>query len=425
MTVQNSISHNVRQRITAVLFVSQSLYSAAIIASFTLMPILAASLSGQDSLAGIPSTLTLVGRAAAAYPMGWLMDKVGRRLGLSLGFGLSVLGAITAAVAIISSSFIGFALGMLFVGFGRSSSEQSRYVAAEVQPLERRAKVIGMIVFAGTVGAIGGPLLVSPSSALVTRFGLPTETGPFIMAALFYSLALLINMLFLRPDPLIIGRTMAEETAVSSSDKVGDQADNVERPLRAIFAQPMVQLAVASMVIGQLVMAMLMTITPLHMNHNNHGLEAISFVIMAHTLGMFGLSGVTGWLIDRFGRIVMIVAGAVVLIGASLLTPVSVEVPLLALALFLLGLGWNFCFIAGSSLLSDALKANERGRAQGASEMLVALAAGTGSFSTGGVFERGGITAVSAIGLAFSLALIGLMVWLNATNRKRQMVSNS
>jgi MFS family permease len=229
-----------------------------------------------------------------------------------------------------------------------------------------------------------------------------------------YLLALLIAYLFLRPDPLEIGQIIASSD--ESQEAVGE-----ERPLMQIFSKPLVILAVASMVIGQLVMVLLMTITPLHMDGHNHGTQAISFVIMAHTLGMFGLSGVTGWLIDKYGRIAMIVAGSAILILSSIMTPFSVSIAYLAVALFLLGLGWNFCFVAGSSLLSDALAANERGRAQGASEVLVALAAGTGSFSTGEVFAQGGITAVSAMGLAFSLALVGMLVWFKSRPRVNQL----
>jgi predicted MFS family arabinose efflux permease len=106
-----------------------------------------------------------------------------------------------------------------------------------------------------------------------------------------------------------------------------------------------------------------------------------------------------------------VIAGAMVLAVSAGLTPISNEMPLLLFALFLLGLGWNFCFIAGSSQLSEALALFERGRAQGASEMMVALAAGAGSLGTGFVFAGAGIVAVSAIGLAFSLALFGGTTW--------------
>lgn len=399
------VSHSARQRITATLFVSQSLFSAAIIASFTLMPIIAAQLSGSESTAGVPNTLIFVGRAAAAFPVGWLMDRVGRRLGLSLGYLLAVLGSLLAALSVVEGSFIGFCMGALLVGMGRGASEQGRFAAAEVHVPQRRAKVIGLIVFAGTIGSIGGPALVDLSGRLALGFGVAEMAGPYFVAAGLLFLALSLVFLLLRPDPLHIGRLLA------TPQEDAKEVVAMERPLRQIFKSSTVQLAVAAMVIGQLVMTLIMVITPLHMDHNNHTTGAISGVIMAHTLGMFGLSSVTGWLIDRFGRIPMIVAGALILVVASLLAPVSANVFMLALALFLLGLGWNFCFVAGSSLLSDALASHERGRAQGASEMMVALASGAGSLSTGAVFSAGGIIAVSGVGLAFALALIAAAAW--------------
>jgi MFS family permease len=404
------ISEFARRRITAALFLSQSFFSAAMITSFTLMPIIAAQLSGRDSAAGVPNTVTLLGRAAAAYPLGWVMDRAGRRLGLSLGYLLAVIGAIVAVLAIIHGSFIGFCLGSGLIGMGRGASEQSRYVAAEVQPADKRAKMIGLVVFAGTVGAVGGPLLVDPAGKLAERLALNYLAGPYVVGGVFIFLALILTFVLLRPDPLLIGRHMAgtqrEETAASSA-----------RPLSQIFIQPTVFLSVMAMVLSQLVMTLIMVITPLHMDHHQHSTQAISGVIMAHTLGMFGLSGATGWLIDRYGRMAMILTGSLILIAATLLSPLAVTLPVLAFALFLLGLGWNFCFIAGSSLLSDALSSVERGRAQGASEVMVALASGAGSLGTGSVFAQGGMTAVGAIGLAFSLALIGVLTWSTVSRR--------
>lgn len=401
-----TISHSTRQRLTAALFIAQSLFSAAMIAAFTLTPILAAELGGSNNAAGVPNTLTLLGRAAAAYPIGWLFDRVGRRLGLTVGFALALAGAALTVWSIMNSSFVGFCAGAALMGMGRGGSDQSRYVAAEVQTADRRAKVIGLIVFAGTVGAVGGPLLVGPSARLAEAWGLLGDTGPYVVAIGLYAVGLLTLFFFLRPDPKAISKRMQLENP--EEEKAGPI-----RPLSQIFSQPTVLLAVAAMAIGQLVMALIMVITPLHMDHNNHGTDSVSLVIMAHTLGMFGLSGVTGWLIDRYGRIPLIVAGSIILIISGILTPVSVSVVNLAVALFLLGLGWNFCFIAGSSLLTDALAASERARAQGASEVLVSLATGVGSLGTGAVFDQGGMTAVSAVGIALSLLLVAMLVWFN------------
>lgn len=401
-------TESVRQRLTVTLFIGQSLFAAAMIATFTLMAIVASDLSGSDAMAGIPSTLTLLGRAVAAYPIGWLLDRAGRRIGLSAGFGLGVVGSITAVYAIVIGSFAVFCAGAILMGMGRAGSDQSRYIAAEIQVADKRAKVIGLLVFAGTIGAVLGPALVAPSQTVAITQGLAATTGPFLVGIGLYGLGMLVTMLFLRPDPKVIGAAIeAEEQQVETQIKA--------RPLVAIFRHPAIILSVAALSIAQLVMTMLMVITPLHMNHYAHGAGSISFVISAHTFGMFALSGVTGWLIDRYGRVPLIVTGAFVLIIASILAPLSTAVLPLAIALFLLGLGWNFCFIAGSSMLTDSLAASERPRTQGASEMVIALAAGFAGLATGILFERAGMTAVSIFGLLFSISLLAFVAFYAAS----------
>ncbi len=410
-------SQSVRQRITVSLFITQSLFSAAMIASFTLMSITAARLSGNDALAGFPNTMNLLARAVTAYPIGWLMDKVGRRTGLSFGYLIGVVGMVVAALAISWGSFVGFCVGAALFGMGRGSAEQSRFVAAEVEVPSRRAKAIGLIVFAGTIGAVGGPKLVEPATVWAGQVGLVGEMGPYLVAAFLIFLSLLMTLFFLWPDPLEIGRFLAAQ-----DDKQNNVSQAPVRPLSQIFRNPTVLLAVTSMVVSQLVMTTIMVITPLHMSHHEHGTGDISNVLMAHTIGMFALSSVTGWLIGKFGRISMILVGTFVLLIASFLAPVSNNVPMLALALFLLGLGWNFCFVAGSSLLSDALQANERGQVQGANEMLVAFASSVGSLSTGALFAQGGMTAVSAAGFVVALVLLGMVLWSAMIDKRSQPV---
>lgn len=404
-----------QNRITAVLFLAQSFFSASTIAAFTLSPIIAAELSGSETFAGYPQTLTLAGRAAFAYPLGLLMDSLGRRIALGFGYSMAVVGAIIAIVAITMNSFVLFLLGSLIIGMARASGDQSRYVAAEVFPLQQRAKIIGFIVFAGTVGAIGGPAIVSPSTEWAEQFGVSGYIGPFAFAAVAMVLCTFIIFLFLRPEPQELALEVAAQEKVSNPDSI--ENSSVERPLSEIFSAPLVRLAILSMILSYFVMAFLMVITPLHMNHHDHTTQAISGVIMAHTLGMFGLSWLTGWLIDRYGRIKMIYAGAAVLILACILAPLSLQVPVLGLALFLLGLGWNFGFVSGSSLLSDALATHERARVQGVTEGLVAVFAGTASFTVGYVFQIGDYLVVSIIGFTLSLTLAFIAFWLSRQAR--------
>ena len=395
----------VRKRMMSALFASQSLFSASTIAGFTLMPIIAANLSGNDSAVGVPPTVTLIGRAISAYPAGWLMDRLGRRPGLALGYLLATIGGLLSVLSITPwASFWWFCAGGFFLGAGRGVIEQGRYIAAEISPPEKRPDAIALIVFAGTIGAVGGPLMVEPSVMWAETAGWAGHTGPFIGATLFTTISILLILFFLRPDPLVVARAYAK-------DDENQSAATTVRTMREIYSIGNVRFGVLAMVVGQFVMTLIMIITPLHMNHNHHGAGAISWVIMAHTLGMYGLSSLTGRLSHKVGDVNLVWIGAAVLAISAVLTPVSHHVPMLAFALFLLGLGWNFCFIAGSAILSGALSPNERGRAQGAAETMVALAAGAGSLGTGAVFAHSGIVTVSAIGLVVSMLLVGGTGW--------------
>ncbi len=399
---------SVRRRLTGTLFLAQSFFSAAMIASFAVLPILAARLSGQDSAAGFPLAVNLLGRAAAAYPFGWLMDRIGRRLGLSLGYGLGAVGMAVTAVAISAGSFVWLLIGAALFGIGRGPAELSRYVAAEVNRPENRAKAIGLIVFAGTVGAVCGPLLVAPSGQWAARFNLLADTGLFWLGTGLMTAATLLLWALLRPDP----QTLA---AGSAADGAGVQASDT--PLWRLFADARMLLALSAMTLGQIVMVLIMVITPLHMDYQAHSAQAISFVIMAHTLGMFGLSWLTGGLIDKFGRFAIMFIGAFILLISAIMTPFVVGVPMLSLALFLLGLGWNFCFVAGSSMLTDAAAVGDKGRVQGAAEVIVALSSGVGSLGTGPVFASGGMIAVSGVGLALVLLLLVGSAWFSRSQR--------
>ena len=405
---QSTLDRSAR-RITGAIFTTESLLSAALLASATLMAINAVELGGGAQYAGIPSTVSLLSRAAIAVPFGLLMDRLGRRPALMAGYLAGALGFAIIAAAIGWSSFVLLCVGAGFTGIANGGSQQARYIASEVWPDDGRARIIGFIVFAGTIGSIFGPLLVGPTGELAARLGGSVYAGPYWFGSILALLAALLAFLLLRPDPRQLSRRREEQrqmdrqTERQAGRQAGPETPVAARSSRAIFALPLVQLAVASMVIGQLVMVMIMVITPVHMHEQSHTTGEISLVITAHTLGMFGLAAVTGWLIDRLGSRPMMVYGAVLLALSAVLAPIAANVLTLAIALFLLGLGWNFCFVAGSSLLSNQLHYSERGRIQGTNELLVALASGAGSLFTGAIFAGGGMLRVAAVGLAITL----------------------
>ena len=401
--------HPASKRLLYTLFVSQSLFSAAQIAMFTLIAIMATRLSGTDSLAGMPSSAQTFTQALTAFPAAFIMGRFGRRLGLSVGYTIAALAGLVGVIAIVQGSFLLLLGSAALLGMGRASSEQSRFAAGEMFPEAERGRMIGRVIFAGTIGAILGPALVAPSGAWAESLGLPADAGPWAAAVILLGGAALVTFFLLRPDPLTIARSIAEDEERSQPDTPRQPA----RPLRQLLMLPLVQLGIAAMLIGQTVMVVLMVLTPLHMDHLNHPRSHISMVIAAHTLGMFGLSAVTGYLIDRFGRARMIILGALILIASALVAPVATSEYSLALSMFLLGLGWNFCYVGGSSLLADALKGQERARVQGMNDALVFFVAGLGSLSAGPLFDTGGYLTVSIAGLVLIAVLIVLTFWLS------------
>ncbi|HMO56825.1 MAG TPA: MFS transporter, partial [Roseiflexaceae bacterium] len=286
------------RRLIAILFATQSLASAGLIATFTVNPIVGARLSGNEALAGLPGTLLQIGAALAAYPMGRLMQRSGRRIGLSLGFFLGTIGMLIAGLAIATASFPIFLLGLAFMGASRGAIEQGRYAAADALPISQRARAISTIVFASTIGAVVGPGLVEPLGNLVAGYGLNPLAGPMFGGSTLLLIGAFILVFFLRPDPRDIARFLNEQ----EPEATRIATDGPVRTLGEIIRQPGIQLAVVAMIFGQVVMVLVMTVTSLHMDHHNHGLGDIGLVLSAHTLGMFGLSFFTGFVADRIGR---------------------------------------------------------------------------------------------------------------------------
>ena len=395
------------RRIVAVLFAVQSLSFAAVIAMATVFSIAAADLTGNPAWAGAPSALTSLSGGLAAPLLAAAWDRWGRRLGLSLALALGVLGAGAAAASVELHSVWLFGLGILILGASQSGARLSRFIAAEVTPPEGRGRAIALVVWGGTIGAVGGPLLVGPSSRLVAGLGWNELSGPIALGVPLIVLSVVVCYAGLRPEPLELSRRLERQPT--------GQAGTPARPLSHLLLQPGILVAVAAVVLSQMVMVMLMGITSLYMRDHGHTLEGISLVFAAHTLGMFAFSPLAGRFSDRAGRGPVILAGALLMIAAALVTPASHAVPVLALGLFLLGLGWNFCFVAGSALLSDLLSPAERSKTQGANDLLVGLASGIGSLSSGVVYAALGYWTVSLLGGALIVVAALSGAWWSLT----------
>jgi MFS family permease len=383
------------RRIAATLFLSQSLGSAGFLAASAINSIVGADLAGGAAWAGVPTATYQGGIALAAFVWGRAMDRIGRRPTLVLGMVSGAAGAGLASWAVSARSFASFLAGILLMGFAQSAMQLGRFVAAEVHPAAQRARAIARVVVGGTVGAVVGPLLVGPAGGLSRRLGQVELAGPYGASALLFAAATAVLLWRLHPEPRELARRLAEaEGGAAAGGGPG-------RTLLEIARDGQVVVAVVSLVCAQVAMVMLMVITSLHMTHHDHALSAVAFVLSSHVVGMYAFSVFSGRLADRWGRRRVILAGAVVLVVACLTAPLSPAVLPISAALFLLGLGWNFCYVGGSSLLSDRLRPEERARTQGVNDFLMGAASALGSLGSGLVFSAAGY---GVMGLVAALA---------------------
>jgi MFS family permease len=393
------------RKITWILFATQSLASAGFIASATINSIIGAKLGGDASYAGLPSAVYLVGGAFAASAWGYIMERIGRRNGISLGLVIGILGNMVVLYSISTSSMSIFLIGMVMMGITNAAVALGRFAAAEVNPPAQRGAAISNVVLGGTFGAVFGPLLVGPLGTLARSIGMDELAGAYLATLVLFAIASILVFAGLRPDPRDLGREVAarfpEETPHGEA-----------RPILQIFSETGALTAVISMALGQVVMVAIMVITSLHMRGHNHNLSDISAVISSHTFGMFAFSVISGRLSDRWGRGWVILIGSATLLLACIAAPLSPDVLPLAVALFLLGLGWNFCFVGGSALLADQLSPAERAHTQGFNDLLVGLASAIGSLGSGFVFAASSYTVISIVAGVISLVPLGMaLLW--------------
>jgi MFS family permease len=398
----------VARKITWVLFANQSLASAGFIASATINSIIGAELGGSAAFAGVPSAVYLVGAAFAASAWGYIMDRIGRRNGMVAGLVIGVLGNALVLVSIGISSFFLFLTGMVMMGITNAAVVLGRFAAAEVNPPEKRGSAISNVVLGGTFGAIVGPLLVGPVGNLARTLGMDELAGAYIATLVLFAISAVVVFLGLRPDPRDLGKQVAAAHPDPALTDTGEA-----RPIFEILRQPAALVAVSAMALGQVVMVAIMVITSLHMSDHQHNLSDISAVIASHTFGMYAFSVLSGRLADRWGRGPVILTGTSTLLLACITAPLSPDVFPLAVALFLLGLGWNFCFVGGSALLSDQLSPIERSRTQGTNDLLVGLASAIGSLGSGIVFAASNYTMIAIVsGVLALIPLLMTLVWI-------------
>jgi MFS family permease len=392
-----------QRRTLRVLAAGQVIGAAALASAVTVGAFVVQGILGQETpwSGGATATVT-IGTAFMSQALSRRMRRRGRRPGLQGGYGLAVVGALVAAVGAERSQLAVFLVGLFLYGSGQAANLLARYAATDLAAPEERSRAMSRIVFASTFGAVFGPLLIGPAErAGQVWFGLEKYTGPWLFSGVFFAAAFCNTLLFLRPDPLVVAGGLVTGAA-GTSDRSQPRSLDV---LRTVRSSPGAPLALGAMVVSQAVMIGVMAMTPVHMKL--HGHETLSqYVVSTHIAGMYAFSPLVGRFSDRNGRLPAVLLGSVVLVAATVLAALSGDVEqLLFPALWLLGLGWNFGLIGGSSLLIDRVPAGERVAVQGTADLLMSFCGGLAGFSSGfvrravGYHALAGLATVAAGGL--------------------------
>lgn len=395
----------VQRRTLAVVVAGQVLGGAGLAAGGTVGSLIARDMLGSQALSGLPVTASTAGGALATIGLSRLMSGRGRRPGLVAGYSLGAAGSLVVVLATSLQSFVLLCAGMAVFGSGNVASLLARYAGADLASPETRGRAISAVLFGTTFGAVAGPNLVGPAGELATAAGVPPLAGPFLISAAAYVLAAAMLAVLLRPDPLLLAR---EVVAAGLPD--GATAAPEPGGSWAALGRGRALLALSAILVAQFVMIMMMTMTPVHMADHGHGITVIGFVISVHIAGMFLLSPLSGFLTDRIGRIPTLVAGAAVLVTAGVLGGLAhPEDPvLLTVALFLLGLGWSFSLVAGSTLLTESVPLDLRARAQGNADLLVGATGALASGGSGLILDVGGYLTIGLLtaGAALTMGLV-------------------
>ncbi|WP_114571257.1 MFS transporter [Exiguobacterium flavidum] len=390
-----------QRRTLFVVVLSQIFGGAGLASGVTVGALLAQEMLGTDRFAGLPVALFTFGSAGAALVVGRLSQRFGRRTGLAAGFLTGGIGALGVVLAAVIGNIPLLLVSLLVYGAGTATNLQARYAGTDLALPDKRATAVSIALVMTTFGAVLGPNLVGVMGDVATRIGIPALAGPFLLAAGAFLAAGLVLLILLRPDPLLVARRLHAEAETAAQDQPEETHDR-----RGVFAGAFL------MVMTQLVMVAVMTMTPVHMRHHGHGLEDVGMVIGLHIGAMYLPSLVTGVLVDKLGRTKMAIAAGVTLFASGLVAAFAPGDGMIgiAAALILLGIGWNFGLISGTAILIDATTTETRAKTQGQADVLIALSGASGGVLSGMIVAGTSYAALAIGGGVLALLLIPFVV---------------
>lgn len=370
---------------------AQALFQTVSVLVMTVGGLAGAQIAPSPELATMPIAAMFLGTASMTFPASMWMARAGRRVGFVAGALLGVLGGLVAAAGIWTGSLLLLSAGTFLVGAYQAFAQFYRFAAGEVADEAFRSRAISLVLAGGIVAALAGPMLGRLGGPLLD----PAYVGSFLILALVSLIAAGVLLGLRVPAPV-----------------VGTGAPEVGRPWREIVTQPAYLVALFGALTGYGIMILAMTATPIAMQHHHHELSTAATVIQFHVLGMFVPSFFTGSLIARFGVLRIMLVGVSLFVGHVLMTLTGTGFPSFVSALVLLGVGWNFLYVGGTTLLTDTYTVAEKGRAQATNDMTIFAVGLACSFSAGALLEAMGWQFLNLLLLPWLALAAGALLWL-------------
>lgn len=381
------------RRNTILLGIAQGAASMSFPVLLIVGSVAASDIAGRDGIVGVVNAGYFLAAAAGALLFGRAMDRVGRRPGLATAYLMLGVAGAGCGVAIAAGSLTWLLLCTTLFGFSYGGANLARAAVADMYDPAHRGRAVGLVLAAGTVGAVGSPFLVAFLRGWAEREALDPSVVPWVIVPAVAITALACS-LSLRPDP----RTLAVRDAT-------EEPARARRSPRELLAVPAIRTAILFAAVGQMAMVAVMGVTPVALEHHHASSTVISTVISLHIMGMWALSPAIGAALDRIGRRpVMLGAGLVSVLGA-LLAGTDAGPGIVAAGLFAIGLGWSGTFLGATAVISDLTPPEGRAGALGFTDLVVSLSSAAAGLAGGFAFEGAGLRVVG-----FGVATLVLVV---------------
>jgi len=410
----------IQKRTMRTLLFSQASGGVGLVATYIVTALLAKDITGGNkALSTVAAACLSIGAAGVSFPMSKLASNYGRRVSLLAGYLVGASGAAIALLAAITRNYPLLCLGVLGAGAGNAANLATRYAASDLAAPERRARTISTIVWATTIGSTTGSVVSGTASDIGESLGLPVKGGSYLLSGLMFLLAAAIVQIRLRPDPLVLAGGVGRKDDLDAAPR-----QSAKESLALIMANPAARLAVGAMIVSQVTMVGVMSLTPLHMDEGGQSQGIIGWMMAFHIWGMYLFSPIIGRMTDRIGQYPMLyIAGLLCTAGAAwaAVTPPEGQVGVF-MGNFLIGLGWCFGVVAASSLLVSAFPIEQRVGVQGVGDLAMIGSGAVAGVSSGALFTILGYGGVNFGNAAFGAVLIA-GTFLTYVIVRRQMAS--